>query len=465
MDVQKPIDNNIQVQITPELLEACIIISIPRDNPWPDYDYIINILNSHGISSSILRDEVMRIINEKKYSTPVCVARGIEMIPSRDGWIEYLFDLKEKEYDPENMEAVDHKSRSSIKTVSKGDRIIRVHPALPGKDGLTVTGEFIPAGAAVDLKMPTGTNTSVDPEDSSCLIATENGAVVVHSETRIDVIPLLEIKGHIDYSVGNVDFTGSLIIRGDILSGFTVKTTGSIQVFGIIEEAEVYAGGDIYAVGCAGGQKGIIRAGGSINISYAVNSNIQAGKDIIAADYLINCITHADGSIFVAKKKGLIAGGTTVAFSNIEANIIGNSSGLKTVISAGFSAELRQQLSIIDTEQTKNINNLVHVNEALKKISRISMIKKQLPASIINQAKDLMKMKELIEDQISKVLEKQVILLDTLSDTKNASIRVNSTMHQGVIVNFPDIQKLIKDEVRKSILKIENGILQTYPVK
>jgi len=459
------LDNNIKLEISPDFLEAYVSISLPKDGPWPDLDYIINYLNSHAISSTIIQEEVMRVINQKINFTPICVARGEKMIPSQNGWIEYLYEKKEKEFDPEGMESIDHKNRSRIKTVSKGDRILCVHPPVTGKDGISVTGEIISAGTPVELKLPAGTNTSVDPEDSSCLIATENGAVLLINEARIDIVPLLEINGNIDYSVGNVDFTGSLIIRGDILSGFTVKTTGSIQVFGIIEDADVYAGGDIIAVGCAGGQRGVIRAGGSINISYAVNSTLQAGKDIIAADYLINCTSHADGSILVTKKKGLIAGGTTVAFSKIEANIIGNSTGLKTVLSAGFSAELRQQLTMIDTEQTKNIHNLGHINEALKKISRISMIKKQMPSIIVKQEKDLMNMKERIEEQINKVLEKQVTILDTLSDTKNASIRVNGTMFQGVIINFPDIQKVIKDDVRKSIFRNENGTLQITPAK
>lgn len=458
-------DNFVKLQISPDLIEAYITVSVPEEGLWPDAHYIINMLNSNGICSTVLNDEVARIINEKINFTPVCVARGDKMIPSRNGWIEYLYEKQEKEFDPDDMDAVDHKNRSRIKTVSKGDRIIRLHPAVPGKDGVSVTGEIITAGSAIDIKMPAGANTAIDPEDSSYLVATENGAVVRVNETRIDILPLLEIQGNVDYSVGNIDFTGSIILRGDILSGFTVKTTGSIQVFGIIEDAEVYSGGDIYAHGCAGGQRGIIRAGGSINVSYAVNSKMQAGKDIIAADYLINCVSHADGSIIVTKKKGMIAGGTTVAFSRIEANTIGNNSGLKTIVSAGFSAELRQQLIMIDSDQTKNIHDLGHINEALKKISRISMIKKQLPATIANQAKDLMKMKELIEEQINKVLEKQVTVLDTLSDIKNTSIRVNGTMYPGAVINFPDIQKLIKDEVKKSIFKIENGMLQINPVR
>jgi len=337
-------DNFVNLQISPDLIEAYITVSVPEEGLWPDAHYIINLLNSNGICSIVLNDEVARIINEKINFTPVCVARGEKMIPSWNGWIEYLYEKQEKEFDPDDMDAVDHKNRSRIKTVSKGDRIIRLHPAVPGKDGVSVTGEIITAGSAIDIKMP-------------------------------------------------------------------------------------------------------------------------AGKDIIAADYLINCVSHADGSIIVTKKKGMIAGGTTVAFSRIEANTIGNSSGLKTIVSVGFSSELRQQLIMIDSEQTKNIHDLGHINEALKKISRISMIKKQLPATIANQAKDLMKMKELIEEQINKALEKQVTVLDTLSDIKNASIRVNGTMYPGAVINFPDIQKLIKDEVKKSILKIENGMLQINPVR
>jgi len=459
------IDNNVKLEISPDIMEAYISITLPRDGPWPDAEYLINFLKRHNISDTILVNEVLRIIDEKIYLTPVCVARGINMIPAQSGWIEFLYEKKVKEYDPSDMESIDHRNRSMIKTVSRGERIIRVHPPVPGKDGRTVTGLVISAGNPFEIKLPTGTNTSVDPEDSSCLIATENGAVVVVNETRIDVVPLLEINGNIDYSVGNVDFTGSLVIRGDILSGFRVKTTGSIQVFGVIEDAEVYAGGSVYAVGCAGGTKGSVRAGGSIIIRYAENSSLHAGQDIIADDYLINCIAHADRNISVSKKKGLIAGGSSVAFQMIEANVIGNQSGLKTVVSAGFSAELRQQLVMIDNEQTKNIHDLGHINEALKKISRISMIKKQLPDSIVKQANDLMKMKERIEEQINTVLEKQITILDTLSDTKNASIRVNGTMYQGAIINFPDIQKIIKEEVRKSIFRIENGVLQITPVK
>jgi hypothetical protein len=43
-------------------------------------------------------DEVARIINEKINLTPVCVARGVKVIPSQNGWIEYLYE-KKRRYD------------------------------------------------------------------------------------------------------------------------------------------------------------------------------------------------------------------------------------------------------------------------------------------------------------------------------------------------------------------------------
>jgi hypothetical protein len=51
----------------------------------------------------------------------------------------------------------------------------------------------------------------------------------------------------------------------------------------------------------------------------------------------------ADGYKSLLQEKRLIAVEHQLLFPRVEANFIGNSSGLKTVISAGFSAELRQQ--------------------------------------------------------------------------------------------------------------------------
>jgi hypothetical protein len=459
------VQNNLVIEISDDRIEASLTIEDRGFTPPPEYDYVIEFLKKNSISTSILEDELKKMIDNKIYNTPVIVARGKRCIPSESGKIIYPSDDPEKNIIPGPDDTIDHKSRTSIKTVSKGDAVAKVIPPVQGEDGLSVTGQIIPAGNAVEKKLPSGRNVVQDSNDKNLLIASENGSVHIISETRIDIDPVLKIPGNVDYSVGNVDFTGSIVVNGDILNGFTVKVTGSIQVAGVIENAEVYAGGDIFATGCAGGEKGSISAGGSVYIKYAENSRITAGKDITIEEYLINCSVHADGNIYATKKRGQIIGGETSAFHRIEANTIGNVEEKKTVLVAGFSSELKQQFKLIEEEQTRNLNSLGDVNSALKKMNRITMIKKQLPEEMKTQIRELLKIKNAIEENIGKVLERQIDSVKRLSQTETASVKVTGDLHPGVVINFPDNQ-MVNNTVRSGVmLKITEDKIILNPIR
>jgi len=454
------IQNNLILEISDDLIEAYLTIEDRGFSLIPGIEYIIDFLRKNNIRTSILEEEIKRMLDEKIYNRPLCVARGKKPRPSKNGEIVYLFKDPEKQTASTSGESVDHKERSRIKTVSKGDPVVRITPPEPGEDGLTVTGEILSAGTAVEKKLPSGRNVAPDPSDKGLLIATENGSVNILSESKINIDPILSIPGNIDYSVGNLDFTGSLFVSGDILSGFLVRVTGSIHVNGVIEDAEVYAGGDIFAAGCTGRGRGSISAGGSVVIKYAENNKIQAGKDISVEEYLINCNAHADGNVFVTSKKGHITGGITTAFHAVEANIIGNVEETKTVVSVGFSSELKQQFTLIDEEQTRNINSLGEINIALKKINRFMMIKKQIPEEMKTQIRELLNMKEAIEESISAVLDRHIDAIQKLSQTETAKVKILGTLYPGVVINFPDKQMLNKElKSHVSLKLLENSII------
>jgi len=460
----KIIHNNLILEFSRDRVEATLTIEERGYAPAPDYDYIAGFLGKNNITSTLLVNELRGMVEQKIYNTPVCIARGKECRPSKNGEIRYLFDDPSRRPAPGTDETVDHRERSPIKTVSKGDPVARVIPPVPGENGLTVTGEIIPAGIPVEKKIPSGRNIAPDTEDKNLLIALANGSVNVLSETRIDIDPVLNISGNVDYSTGNLDFTGSIIINGDVISGFTVKVTGSIHVKGVIEDAEVYAGGDIYATGCAGGEKGSISAGGSIFIKYAVNSRINAGMDITVEEHLMNCDVHADGNIYVTKKNGLITGGETSAFHAVEANTIGSIDEIKTIVSVGFSSELRQQFVLIDEEQTRNINNLGDINKALKKLNRLIMIKKQIPEKMKTQIDVLLKMKDVIEDRISSLLERHVEVIRKLSQTETAVVRIYKNFYPGVVINFPDRQMVNKEIKSHAAMRLQDEVIIITPL-
>lgn len=458
------INNNIVLEFSPDQTEATLTIEERSYAPEYDFDHITDFLGKNNITETLLVNELRGMLEQKIYNTPVCIARGKKAIPSRNGEILYLFNDPSKKPAPAPDENIDHRERSPIITVSRGEPVARVIPPVQGEDGLTVTGQIIPAGIPVEKTIPSGKNIAPDTEDKYLLIAQTHGSVNVVSETRIDIDPVLSISGNVDYSVGNLDFTGSLIVNGDVISGFTVKVTGSVHVRGVIEDAVVYAGGDIYTEGCAGGEKGSISAGGAVYAKYAENTRLQAGKDIVIEDYLMNCNVHADGNIYVTKKNGLITGGETSAFHAVEANTIGNSEETKTVISVGFSSELKQQFRLIDEEQTRNINNLGDINNALKKLSRFSMIKKQIPDKMKTQITVLLKLKDSIEDKISKLLDRHIDVIRRLSQTETATVRVFKTLHPGVVINFPDKQMVNKEINSHVAMRLQGDVIVFTPL-
>lgn len=435
--------------------EASLTLALPREAPLPDEGYIVDYVRERGIDASCDRAAIQKMLAERNLNQSVVIARGKKPRPAIDGRVEYLFGKEEKSRDQDN-EPVDHRELRTVRAVAKGEVIARLLPPVQGEDGLTVTGKVIPAGEPRPAVLPRGENAVIDKNNPSLLIASEHGAVRIISETQVDVEPLLSFPGNIDYSVGNIDFTGSVIIRGDVLPGFRVQCTGAVEVQGIIDDAEVIAGGDVSAYGCAGREKGLVRAGRDVKMRYAKNIEIQAGRDIVVEDYLINCNAQADNMISVVARKGLIVGGKVIASHLVEANTAGNVEGTRTIISAGFSMELRQQLSLLDTEQTGNLKDLGKINRALKTLSRIVMIQKEVSSAIKKQITVLMKMKEEVEDKIQYLLEKQEETMMKIGKVKKAAIRINGVILPGVVIKFPNNQIVVREKYVKSMYKYKD---------
>src|SRR5699024_11752661 len=103
---------------------------------------------------------------------------------------------------------------------------------------------------------------------------------------------------------------GSVIIHGDIPSGFTVKAEGDIKVFGIVEAATVIAGGSGYiSEGIAGLLKGSITASENIHVGYINQGIVYAGASL----YVENSIIDSECT---AKKNVMRKQGNIIEVSN-----------------------------------------------------------------------------------------------------------------------------------------------------
>ena len=107
---------------------------------------------------------------------------------------------------------------------------------------------------------------------------------------------------------------GSVIVQGNVKSGFTINANGDLQVNGIVEAAEIVAEGDVIINrGIQGQGKGIIKAGRDFKVRYIENATVEAGENINIAEASMHSCLLAGKNIKLDGKKGLIVGGTAKA--------------------------------------------------------------------------------------------------------------------------------------------------------
>ena len=305
------------------------------------------------VSFGIVDDKRIRaVVDAQKYLAIVQVAAGTSPIDGKDGEVVDLFKrevgitLKER---PDGT--IDYRDLGWLQTAKAGAVISEILPPTDAQDGLCVRGTPVSGTPGEEAEPILGSGVVLS-EDGSKIMAEIDG-VVLFMHNCFHVEPLLEIETDIDSSVGNLDLAGSMIIKGDVRGGYTVKATGNITVLGRVENAIVEAGGSIQVGnGMNGGETGTMRAGGDIVCRYIEHSVISAGNKVVS-DAIINSDVSAGNTIEVTSGRATVVGGRLMARNRIHAQTIGNYSNSLTTIILGDTLEnLAEKQELIQKKQS-----------------------------------------------------------------------------------------------------------------
>lgn len=299
-------------------------------------------------------------MGREKYFTLFLAAVGK---PAFDGTNGNIVDNFPREpvrvLEVDESDRVDYTALNLIHNVKQGEEICRLIKPTEGEPGRTVLDTEIPAKAGTSVPLPKGRNTEIS-EDGTLLLASIAGDVEFTGRS-FQVKPVLEIPGNVDFSTGNINFLGDINIRGDVLSGFTVRAMGNIQVGGVVEAgSSVEAGGDLIVVkGILGDGSTIIRSQRSIFSKYIENSTIYV-RENLQTDCIINSQIYSDGEVLVRSGRGTIIGGRVWAAKRIDALIVGARSECRTSVILGglpctnFEYDLvQQELKFLEIEMEK----------------------------------------------------------------------------------------------------------------
>jgi hypothetical protein len=277
--------------------------------------------------------------------------------------------------------------------------------------------------------LPAGTNTTIPPNDPTILVAMTDGIVRLDGGT-VNISEGYTTPGNVDYSTGNVNYEGSVGVNGDIKSGFEVYCGGDLQVNGTIEDCKVTVKGHVLCrYGFVGNGKGLIDAGGDVNLVYIKNQTVIAGGTVNIAKESINSNITARNSIKIHGHNLSVAGGTLAAHESIIVKTIGNISGIKTMIQIVPEPELVAQMTTFKTMAEQHEHNIKKLTTTLDTLPPLKRLDKEFVRKLKNAV-------IMIKQEILGLEGKMRALGIAMNNFENSFIRVDRCVYPGTIFSI-----------------------------
>src|SRR5690625_3560288 len=227
-----------------------------------------------------------------------------------------------------------------IPTVNKGEKLATISLPTKGIDGMNVYGTVLRARPGKPVRIKAGKDVTYNSKDQTFYAESEGQLNVTNRFIQIDDV--YTVDETLSMKTGNLDFVGSIVIRGDVPTGYRVKAAGDIKIHGIVEAATVISGGSIYiSEGLSGLQKGYLKADKDIHIGYINQGIAEAGQSIYVENSIIHSECTAKDQILC--QHGNIIGGSLSVGQSIEANDIGNRLSTETAINLGLDKDINDE--------------------------------------------------------------------------------------------------------------------------
>ncbi|WP_036746152.1 DUF342 domain-containing protein [Paenibacillus sp. UNC451MF] len=424
------------------------------------------LLNSYKIVHGIDLDMLSAIARNPKayFQAKTLVASGTSPVAGKDGYIKLTYEVANETKKPVELESgkVDFREITTISNVRKGQLLAQKMPATAGTPGKAVTGEVLPAKEGKEARLKIGKNVVADPEQKA-LYAAIDGMIVKTERDKINVFPIFEVNGDVDYNVGNIDFVGSVVIRGNVLSGFKIKASGDIRITGSVDGADLEAEGSIeISAGILGHNKAIIRAGKRVKSSFIQDATVIA-EEIFVTQSIMHSNIRASKNVVVKGTKGLIVGGIIQSGENVVARTIGNSMSTATVIEVGVLPELRNELVQLRVQLRAVNENFDKTEKALALLDQLAAVGQLSPDKVAMRIK-LNHTKKQIGEEQAGCKERIFEIERSLEDSDKAKVEVVSTIYSGVKIVIGRYTKFIKDHVSHVKFQLANGDIAMIPI-
>jgi uncharacterized protein (DUF342 family) len=474
-------DSQIFVEVSEDQMSAKVTVLAPERGGKPaTLDRVRAALASNGVVVGMQEDAlnamagpIAAMTNPDEVYEPVEVtaALGRPVQHGTDAYLEKYWEKKEEEKPAEpgaveNKNArVDYRNLNTIENVAKDAVLCKLVPATPGSAGMTVTGKELLPTAGLPMVLKPGVGVKLDPAEPSQFIATETGQVVLKGET-ISVLALYEVNGDLTLKIGNIDFMGTVIIKGSVTGEYKIKAGQDVIIDGVLDGGEVAAGGKVNIKGGIIGQKTRVTADGNVDAKYVRNAYVESGGSINVVDAVMHSTIIASDKVFLSGR-GMLVGGTTVAGWEVIAKEIGAKSGVPTEIEVGEDPRLRDEMRHIEKE-TKN--GLEQLDKTKKGVQFLKDLATKLGGKLPDDKKEML-------NKLTRAQFKMLGDLKTLQQRKTeltqketaekgkrrAKVGCSGLVYPGTKITVSRVSKAISMDEKFVTYVEDNGQIKNLP--
>ena len=420
-------------------------------------DDILKALKQSNVTYGILNGEVDKIAKGNFGKRPILIAKGTYPEDGKDGWYEYFFRT-EVDRSPAILEdgSVDYQNMDWFEVVKAGQKLVVYHSADTGVPGSTVRGRTLQSRKGKERRPFSGSGFHMLP-DQKTYVADIDGIITLKGN-RLEISKILMLD-EVTLATGNVNFDGSVYIKGNVGDGTVVQATEDVVVDGFVESAEIISGGNIVLrQGANASGRSSIRAEGNIIGKFFETTTVHAKGDI-QANYCLNCDLYAEGKIIISGKSGSLVGGRTTVISGLQAYNLGNRTGVATRIWLGATDEIRERLVLPEAE----------IKDAQKELKVLQNtcedMRRKYPPEVRNTMESYLKMENAVfakEKQLAKLIAQSQQIEDTLLNMNDAEAVVGGTIYEGVTIEMNG-QKLKCEKTRSATVRWSEDRIGVFP--
>lgn len=453
------VHSTIDVSVNPNHTTAFVSFSKPENGGIDvTVEKVMSALEEKNVSFGILKEEIERAVEQKRYDENICAARWEPPTDGVDGTIKYFYRTDQCTAPVENEHGVvDYKNLGLVRNITAGTPIAKITLPTDGEPGKDILGITVQQKKGVPVPLNVGQGTSLINDGTELIAAIDGNLVYRNGSFCVD--ETLLINGDVDVSTGNIDFIGSVTVKGSVFEGFRVTSKKDISVLGSVNGAELSADGNISV------KIGIINSRvdcrGDVKLGFCENSRVRCDGNVDSASFVGGEVFA--GRDLIASGKGVIMGGKYTALNNVDASVIGSDKYVKTEITLGNNAVLMEERETLDKQikdmedKLDQLGKILATLTELQKAAKLSPEREQLKA-------DALRNRLKIQAEIKKSKLRMSDIDEALKLTQNLSVSIKRMIYPGVKLRINSSMLAVKTTENRCRATVEKGEITFKPL-